>query len=367
MHLEDAELDRLFETLFDITSLVHAGHARTAIFERVLSCTCDLLGADRALFLIQEPGRLRRFSMDTELRTMRAGEWAATDAILSWLERERQPFLSQPGEWHLPVPTEVVRLGAGSLVCAPLVAKESQLGLLVAIRNGTPSGFDSGHLKLLTALANQAAIAVENADLYARLKQEAVTDGLTGIANYRSLMQTLRGEMRRARRYGHTVAFVMADVDHLKYYNERFGHIAGSAVLAEVARLLVQNCRDTDVVGKYGGDEFAIILPQTGLQGAAAVADRMRVAIEAHAFRHLKAGEITCSFGIAAFPDDGREPYEVILRADEQLFQAKREGKNTCRMTRGTVPEAPRAAERTAADSGADAVLSASTEAQPRS
>jgi diguanylate cyclase (GGDEF)-like protein len=141
----------------------------------------------------------------------------------------------------------------------------------------------------------------------------------------------MRAELQRAQRYNQCFSFVMADVDYLKVYNERFGHLAGSQVLVQVAQLLVENCRGTDIVGKYGGDEFAVILPQTDAEGARAVSERMRQAIEAHHFKHVRPGEVTCSFGISVFPHDALDVYGLIRQADTILFAAKRAGKNTVR------------------------------------
>jgi diguanylate cyclase (GGDEF)-like protein len=308
----------------------------------VLECSCELLDADRCTLLLATGGKLLRYTRSRSDPEMRQEEQPGNAAILAWIERERQPFLAAPGLWRLPT-EEPVERRAVSLVCAPLVAKESHLGLLLAQRDGSGPAFDPDHLKVLTALANQTAIAVENADLYERVKHEAVTDGLTGVYNYKTLMQTLRSEMRRAQRYGHPVTFVMVDVDYLKRYNDRFGHMAGSAVLAQLARLLAANCRNTDIVGKYGGDEFAIILPQTEIPGAVSVAERMRAAIAQHVFENVTMGEITCSFGIAEYPRDGADIHELISAADQKLFQAKREGKNTLRATRDVAPGCPEA------------------------
>src|SRR5262249_18358968 len=147
-----------------------------------------------------------------------------------------------------------------------------------------------------------------------------------------------RTEMRRAQRYGHQVTFIMADVDFLKRYNDRFGHMAGSEVLAQVAKLLSNSCRNTDIVGKYGRDGFAINLPPHSIGGACSVAERMRAAIAEHQFPNVECREITCSFGLAGFPADGADIHELVSQADHQLFLAKREGKNTLRATRGGPP-----------------------------
>ena len=342
MQLDSRQLDRLFGTFFDITSLIHAGRERDAIFARVLECGCELLDADMCEILLLHEGQLLRF-WRTPQGTMENETFPATNALLEWLDAERSPFLGSPGEWRLPADSAALMHGARALVCAPLVAKESHLGLLVAMRCERPAEFDGGHLKILTALANQTAIALENAELYERIQHEAVTDGLTGVYNYKTLMQSLRTEMRRAQRYGHQVIFIMADVDYLKRYNDRFGHMAGSEVLAQLARLLVNSCRNTDIVGKYGGDEFAIILPQTSMEGARIVAERMRSAIAQYTFANVEPGEITCSFGLACYPSDGVEVHDLVSQADQQLFLAKREGKNTLRAT----SDAPRVAAST--------------------
>src|SRR5262245_55663554 len=330
MELDGTRLERLFGTFFDITSLMHAGRERDIIFARVLECAVDLLEADECSILIVQDGHVLRYWRATHGGVQRE-EFPSTPAVLEWLEREREPFLGSPGQWRAPVNWERLMTTARALVCAPLVAKEIHLGLLVAVRSEQPDEFTAGHLKILTALANQTAIALENAELYERIQHEAVTDGLTGVYNYKTLMHTLRTEMRRAQRYGHQLTFIMADVDYLKTYNDRFGHMAGSEVLAELAKLLVAHCRNTDVVGKYGGDEFAIILPQTGLEGAIMVAERMRAAIAEQQFKNVSRGEITCSFGLACFPEDATDVHELVSAADQQLFQAKRSGKNRLR------------------------------------
>lgn len=332
---EGRRLDVLFETFFDITSLVRSGQADEALFARVLDCCIELLNADRAILVRSEGNNLERYSRRRgEHGALQKHNVPGTQALIRWLEREGQPFVGPAGNWHPPLPQPLLEKHAGAVVCAPLVSMESQLGLLVAMREDEPDGFDSADLRMLTILANQTAIALENVALYQRLKKEALFDGLTGIYNYRSLMHALRKEIRRSDRYELPFAFVMADVDHLKSYNERFGHLAGSEVLAEIARVLVRECRGTDVPGKYGGDEFAIILPQTSDKGARAVSERIRASIESTQFRHVVSGEVTCSFGVAMYPRDAREMRGLIRRADQVLFEAKHSGKNTVLTTR---------------------------------
>jgi diguanylate cyclase (GGDEF)-like protein len=350
VQLDHRQMERLFGTFFDITSLIHAGRERDAIFARVLECACELLDADMCSILLVQDGNLWR-SWRTQTTPMQQEEFPCTKAISAWLERERQPFLGPPGEWHPPADWQQLTRGARALVCAPLVAKESHLGLMIAVRSEHLGDFEPEHLKIITALANQTAIALENAELYERLHHEAVTDGLTGVYNYKTLMHTLRGELRRAQRYGHEVTFIMADVDYLKRYNDRFGHMAGSEVLAQVARLLTASCRNTDIVGKYGGDEFAVILPQTSIEGARNVAERMRAAIAEFVFDGVAAGDITCSFGLASFPQDGRDIHALVCQADQALFRAKRDGKNMLCTAEAAVADAsPVVAARAPAD-----------------
>lgn len=156
-------------------------------------------------------------------------------------------------------------------------------------------------------LASQAAVAAENFRLYKRLEQLAITDELTQVFNYRYLKSALRKEVRQAGRMNQHFSILMVDVDHLKVYNENFGHLCGSSLLRTVASLLYQNCRkDNDVVAKYGGDEFLIILPRTGVIGAMAMANRVRVAVERSGSRTWSPGRSRSRSGSRSSPGTAR-------------------------------------------------------------
>lgn len=331
--MDSRELELLFDTFLEITSLTRVEHGERLLYDKVLDCSRDLLRADQVMLVRLGKGRVERYVKCGSGSTLHRDELTETTALREWLEREATPFVGPAGQWHLPLSMPLLERGVGSVIAVPLVTKLSHLGILVAVREQGPGGFGRAQLKLLSVLGTQAAIALENVDLYRRLQQEALVDGLTGILNYRSFLRSLRSELQRAQRYSQSFAFVMADVDHLKVYNERFGHLAGSQVLVQVAELLAGNCRGTDIVGKYGGDEFAIVLPQTDAEGARAVSGRMRQAIELHHFKHVQPGDVTCSFGVAVFPQDASDAYGLIRQADTVLFAAKRAGKNTVRTT----------------------------------
>ena len=210
-------------------------------------------------------------------------------------------------------------------------------GPVVALRVGTEiAGFVAAGVAqadvettiVLGAIAEQAGTVLENARLYRRLEREAETDGLTHAYNYRYFMRALAREMDRVRRHGGELAVVMVDVDNLKEYNDAFGHLGGSAALREIAALLHDASRSIDVVAKYGGDEFSLLLPECGAAGALAFCDRVRRTIAAHEFEEDAARHLTVSMGIAVFPTEGSDPHDLLRVADARLYEAKRAGRN---------------------------------------
>jgi len=206
--------------------------------------------------------------------------------------------------------------------------RDAVLGVLVAVNRFQESGFDSRHLRILTLLANQTAIAIENGKLYRRAEQLAVTDDLTQVYNYRFLKMALRREVKRAARFAQNFSVLMVDVDNLKRYNDQNGHLRGSEVLRMVAQILVRDARSIDLVAKYGGDEFVIILPQTEREGARVLAERIKQSVETTAFPLVPPGVITVSLGLATYPQNGFTAGELLESADVALYGAKESGKN---------------------------------------
>ena len=210
-------------------------------------------------------------------------------------------------------------------IAFPLRIGSSDFGQLVLASNS----FDADQVETAASLANQVVVALENARLHRLVERQALVDSLTGLANRRSVEETLRSEVARAGRFGDEVCVVFADLDFFKRVNDRYGHAAGDEVLKVFAAALRETVRESDVAGRWGGEEFALVLTGTGSIGGARLAERARVAIEACEVL-MPNGEpvsVTASFGVASYPES-QELGELLAAADAALYEAKRAGRN---------------------------------------
>lgn len=218
-------------------------------------------------------------------------------------------------------------------IAVPLICGERILGVLEGVRKR--HSFSKAELALLTALSLPVASALTNAVRIGEAERLSQTDDLTKLHNARYLRQFLLNEIRRARRYGSSVAALFLDLDDFKRVNDAHGHLAGSHVLMEMAAVILSSIRDTDAVARYGGDEFVIVLPDTEIELAGTVAERIREKIAQHQFnagRNLKLS-LTASFGVASFPMHASSPQQLIAAADTAMYEAKAANKNCIRFS----------------------------------
>jgi diguanylate cyclase (GGDEF)-like protein len=181
-------------------------------------------------------------------------------------------------------------------------------------------------------------LALENVELHLQVSRQAVTDELTGLANHRQFQELLASESEQVRRYHYPVGLILMDIDDFKGFNDTYGHQQGDLVLKHVARALRDTSRETDTPARYGGEELALILPHTDLEGSYAIAERLRMAVESLRVPRTDGGgplRVTASLGVAASTVGDQQV--LIADADEALYEAKRQGKNkTIRAQRAT-------------------------------
>ncbi len=213
-----------------------------------------------------------------------------------------------------------------SEMCVPLIFLGEKLGV-IALDSAQRDAFVAEDVQPLEAVADICAAAIQNANYFERVKQLAYIDGLTGIYNRRCFEMRIGEELERASRFQSRMAVIMIDIDHFKKLNDDFGHLIGDDVLRGVAAILRQQLRKLDVVCRFGGEEFAIVLPETSGENAAAVAEKLRRHFENHRFPGVPR-PVTISCGVADYPSQGATRDEVMAASDAALFIAKRTGRN---------------------------------------
>jgi len=216
-------------------------------------------------------------------------------------------------------PQSLEFLGHAPVAAAPLVYRGRPLGALFACFRDTP--FDDADLELLGALADQAAIAIENARLFEQVRALSLTDPLTGLANRRQLERELAREFAAARR-GRRVVAVVFDLDGFKAYNDRYGHLAGDELLRAFGDLLASETRAMNLAARYGGDEFVVVLSDSDRASAQAFVDRVQAAFPQRAAQ-LGRAWVTVSAGVAEYDPSMQGPHDLIAAADRALYEAK--------------------------------------------
>jgi diguanylate cyclase (GGDEF)-like protein len=210
-----------------------------------------------------------------------------------------------------------------SVLCSPISYGETLLGVL-NVESRQEDAFSPEDVLIMNTLADLLATALHNSFVFQKLQQTAITDGLTGIKTRRFFWEALSSEWKRASRSGRPFSVVLIDLDKFKEVNDTLGHLEGDLVLARVGRLLEQKCRQSNVVARYGGDEFIILMPETGVEQAQVLAERLRLWLSTDPM--LQEHLITGSFGVASFPVHGFTAEEIIRIADAGMYVSKHAG-----------------------------------------
>jgi diguanylate cyclase (GGDEF)-like protein/putative nucleotidyltransferase with HDIG domain len=213
-----------------------------------------------------------------------------------------------------------------SSIALPVIYAEQLLGVLY-VESPEACEFPEQEILLLRTLADLFAGALHNALTFQKAQEQAITDGLTGVKTHRFLMEALSAEWKRSTRANRPFALVLMDLDRFKFVNDFYGHLEGDLILQRVGHILEQNCRRSDVVARYGGDEFVILMPETSIEQARQLAHKLRTWVAADPL--LRDKNVTASFGIAGFPMHGSTPQELIQVADSSMYLSKHQGGNS--------------------------------------
>jgi diguanylate cyclase (GGDEF)-like protein len=322
--------EKALDELLDLTGSPGL-NTRAGLLQRVLQTALSLVEADGATLVAPHQGRLERLAATPEHYDLPPQETSRRGSEFTRLLVHVSRPLCIPdlaADSRVDATDACPEVDAGPALLVPMRRREHASGYLAAFRSRGAPVFSPTDARQLSLLAAWTAMALENLRLSESVEKLAVTDDLTQVYNYRFLKLALKRELRRSARFGQELGLVMLDVDNLKGYNDRNGHLRGSYLLREMAALLARQVRSFDLIAKYGGDEFTLILPQTGIEGSVAVAERMRRAVEEHAFPLEDAGVITISLGVAICARVAEDGQTLIRTADQALYVAKRQGRN---------------------------------------
>jgi diguanylate cyclase (GGDEF)-like protein len=336
---------RQIQALQRLTQSTSIGDAMDEVrLLKELSMHCrDLVWCDRSIIWLYNDqdlkfdayfdGRqLKRDALPPRRPITHAGE-----GLVGLVAKRRQPILIKDARREGRHPyysmTNIHKnaIGPVSVLLMPLLDASEIIGVLELECRGW-NVYHLSDIRRLESLIALAAMSLSNQRLHRVILHQAVTDGLTGVFNKRHALQLLNDEVRRADRYGNPLAIMMMDIDYFKKYNDTYGHVQGDVLLKQFTDVIKESVRSTDMIGRFGGEEFFVILPETTREAAIASAERIRDAVEKTRFPgHRDSGETvskTVSIGVAALREDANGTQALVEAADEALYRAKKDGRN---------------------------------------
>ncbi len=331
---------RLEESLKELSVLFNISQAMTASIDP--EELCNLLGdvvvknigiSDFAILLLNEENQklevkaARGFKKGDQVRstTFDWGEGISGQAV----KNKQTVYIPDTSKDPFYMHYKGAKSEDGSFLCLPIVAKNLVLGAVHFSRNSIDA-FSPQEIRLLTTIAGQVAIALENARLYAKTKELSLVDELTRVYNRRHFQNILEMECKRARRFQRPLSLLMIDVDHFKKFNDGHGHLEGDHLLVELASVFSNNLREVDTLARYGGEEFSVILPNTSGEDAEQVGLKLKELVQKITLPKLKNKKplITVSVGVSTFFADSNSVEDLINHADIALYKAKARGRN---------------------------------------
>lgn len=304
------------------------------VLRRILVSLETVLGFDSATLFLGEEGKLkvvaaRGFGYTSRLINK---TFPATDQLLIEIQNKKEPIILEDAQkdprfnhWE---GSNHVRGWMG----VPLIRHDNFIGLMT-LDNNNPGAYSEEDAKLALSFANSASIVIENARLFEQTQQMALTDTLTGIYNRRYFYELSQKEFARSKRYQDPLSIIMIDIDHFKNINDKFGHLAGDQVLVQFVQRIQSELRESDVFGRFGGEEFIILLPETNLGDATQVAERLREVTEEYPFLLVTAQTfITISLGVTCYRFTSVSLDQLIDESDKALYEAKQLGRNRVRV-----------------------------------
>ncbi len=339
---EIAELTEAYKTheretaaLLQLNQAMISSLDLNVLFERILQVLNEVLICDHIVLLLYNPGeRILEVAhtKGVEPGTLDRVRFTFDQGFCGKVAQERRLLYVgnvESNERHLSYHGQLAT--RGSIVSAPLIVHERLIGVLNLHKHETDA-FSTSELKLIQASANQAAIAIDNTELFEKTKDTVNIDALTGLSNRRFFQDALKREAAQARRFNTIFSAIMCDVDMFGQFCAKHGKMRGDSLLKEVAQVLLQTTRGIDMACRFSNKQFVVLLPKTDKAGATMVAEKLRLAIYkedfAGAAESQPEGKLTLSFGVTEFPTDSQNIYELPNLADRALYHAKQHGRN---------------------------------------
>jgi diguanylate cyclase (GGDEF)-like protein len=328
------ELDFFEEVSKTLTSTLDLSN----ILSTIMKNAKKLIKAEAWSFLLvdQETGDLvfeKTSGKKADRKKIKKVRLKIGEGIAGWVAQELIPVVvpdvSTDPRFSSKIDRQIT-LKTKSIMCVPIKSKDNILGVLEIVNKTTKEPFTKDDLSLILRIVDHAAIAIERVSLYQKMEELSITDDLTKLFNTRYLDRTLEIEINRSNRHHTSLSLIFMDVDHFKTINDNYGHLVGSKLLVEMGQLLIKCLRTVDIVARYGGDEFVIVLPQTPPSSAIQIAERIRRTMEQNVFlkRDGYSLKLTASFGVASYPESAKSKEELLRLADEAMYRVKYQTRN---------------------------------------